>query len=351
MGRSVGKTVVGLDIEPGYVAAVETRAGHVAVERAATAPLAPGVVRDGEVVDVETLAEVLRTMFAEHKLSQAGPARRRQPADRHAHARPSAAHATPRRSPRPSASRPRTTSRCRSSRRCSSTSRSASSRPPTGPRTRVVLVAARRDMIERLLEATPQGGPAPARDRPLGVRDDPRAAPRRRQRRRRSTSASAGMTNLAVAAGTDCVFTRVVAHGTESIAGELAERRGLTLEHAHGWLKHVGLLTAVERRRRRAPRSWSRRATCSPRACAGSPTRSATRSTSTACRRAPPGRARGAHRAGRRDPRVRRPARRGARDAARARRRHRGRAGGLGGRRRRPARRRRRPGQSSEVAA
>ncbi len=25
------------------------------------------------------------------------------------------------------------------------------------------------------------------------------------------------------------------------MAAELAERRGLTLEHAHGWLKHVGL--------------------------------------------------------------------------------------------------------------
>jgi type IV pilus assembly protein PilM len=54
------------------------------------------------------------------------------------------------------------------------------------------------------------------------------------------------MTNLAVAEGTTCAFTRVVALGLESIAGELAERRYLTLEHAHGWLKHVGVLSAVE---------------------------------------------------------------------------------------------------------
>ena len=60
MGYSAGKQIVGLDIEPGYVAAVETRPGQVAVERAAAASLAPGVVRDGEVVDVETLASVLR---------------------------------------------------------------------------------------------------------------------------------------------------------------------------------------------------------------------------------------------------------------------------------------------------
>jgi type IV pilus assembly protein PilM len=55
-----------------------------------------------------------------------------------------------------------------------------------------------------------------------------------------------GVSNLAVAVGPTCVFTRVVALGTESVAGELAERRGLTLEHAHAWLKHVGVLEPVE---------------------------------------------------------------------------------------------------------
>jgi type IV pilus assembly protein PilM len=30
------------------------------------------------------------------------------------------------------------------------------------------------------------------------------------------------------------------------MAGELAERRGLTLEHARGWLRHVGLLTPLD---------------------------------------------------------------------------------------------------------
>ena len=59
MGYSKGKSIVGLDIEPGYVAAVETRPGQVKVERAATGPLPAGIVRDGEVVDVETLAASL----------------------------------------------------------------------------------------------------------------------------------------------------------------------------------------------------------------------------------------------------------------------------------------------------
>jgi len=67
IGSSLSRSVVGLDIQPGYVAAVETRSGQVAVERSATAPLAPGVVRDGEVVDVDTLAAVLKELFAQNK--------------------------------------------------------------------------------------------------------------------------------------------------------------------------------------------------------------------------------------------------------------------------------------------
>jgi type IV pilus assembly protein PilM len=55
-----------------------------------------------------------------------------------------------------------------------------------------------------------------------------------------------GMTNLAVAEGTTCLFTRVVGGGLEAIAVELAERKALTLEHARGWLAHVGLVTPLE---------------------------------------------------------------------------------------------------------
>ena len=43
-----------------------------------------------------------------------------------------------------------------------------------------------------------------------------------------------------------CIFTRTIAHGAESIATELAERRGLTLEHAHQWLRHVGVLEPLD---------------------------------------------------------------------------------------------------------
>jgi type IV pilus assembly protein PilM len=55
-----------------------------------------------------------------------------------------------------------------------------------------------------------------------------------------------GLTNLAVHDGTACRFTRVSPGGLEGIAADLAERRGLTLEHSRQWLSHVGLEVPVE---------------------------------------------------------------------------------------------------------
>jgi len=47
--------------------------------------------------------------------------------------------------------------------------------------------------------------------------------------------------NLAVAQGSSCLFTRVSAFGLEGIAQRLAERRGLSVDHAREWLVHVGI--------------------------------------------------------------------------------------------------------------
>jgi type IV pilus assembly protein PilM len=115
-----------------------------------------------------------------------------------------------------------------------------------GQRTRVVLVAARRDMIERMLDATRRAGL-----RAHGIDLSAFAMIRALHDDDRDGATTlyisvGGVTNLAVATDRTCVFTRVVAHGTEAIAGELAERRGLTLEHAHGWLRHVGLLLPLD---------------------------------------------------------------------------------------------------------
>jgi type IV pilus assembly protein PilM len=100
-------------------------------------------------------------------------------------------------------------------------------------------------MIQRLLDAVTRAGL-----RPQGI-DLSAFALIRALHRPDATGTTVyvnvgGITNLAIATGTTCVFTRVIAFGTESIAGELAERRGLTVEHAHGWLKHVGMNELVE---------------------------------------------------------------------------------------------------------
>jgi Tfp pilus assembly PilM family ATPase len=56
-----------------------------------------------------------------------------------------------------------------------------------------------------------------------------------------------GLTNLAIAVGRTCFFNRVLQNGLESMAATLAERRGLTLDHAREWLRHVGLERDLDR--------------------------------------------------------------------------------------------------------
>ena len=243
MGR-LNKTVVGLDIEPGYVTAVQTTAGRVAVERAAYAPLAPGVVRDGEVVDVDTLAEVLRKLFDEHKLGKrvrVGVANQRivmRTIDLPPLTDPKQIDAAVRFQSQEHIPMPLDQAVLEHH-------ALGIVETPDGPRTRVVLVAARRDMVDRVLDATTRAGL-----RPYGV-DLSAFAMIRALYRPDATGTTVyvnvgGITNLAIANGPTCVFTRVIPYGIESVAGELAERRGLTLEHAHGWLRHVGLLAAVD---------------------------------------------------------------------------------------------------------
>jgi type IV pilus assembly protein PilM len=243
MSRS-NKTVVGLDIEPGYVTAVETSGGRVAVDRAAYAPLAPGVVRDGEVVDVDTLAEVLRKLFDEHKLGRrvrVGVANQRivmRTIDLPPLTDPKQIEAAVRFQAQDHIPMPLDQAVLEHH-------ALGTVDTPDGPRTRVVLVAARRDMVDRVLDATTRAGL-----RPYGV--DLSAFAMIRALYRPDAKGTTvyvnvgGITNLAIANGTTCVFTRVIPYGIESVAGELAERRGLTLEHAHGWLRHVGLLAAVD---------------------------------------------------------------------------------------------------------
>ncbi|MDQ6816416.1 MAG: pilus assembly protein PilM [Actinomycetota bacterium] len=239
-----GKRVVGLDIQPGYVAAVEGHPGQAAVHRAATAVLAPEVVRDGEVIDADTLAVVLREMFAQHKL---GPRVRLGVANHRIVMR------TLDLPPLSGAKEIASAVRFQAQDQIPMPLDEAVIEHHTlgtvetseGRRTRVVLVAARRDMVDKLVGAIRKAGL-----RPQGIDLSAFAMIRALYTPGNEVPtlyvSVGGVTNLAVAVGRTCVFTRVAAHGTEGIAGELGDRRGLTLEHARAWLKHVGLTAPTE---------------------------------------------------------------------------------------------------------
>jgi Tfp pilus assembly PilM family ATPase len=67
--KSKTRSVVGLDIEPGFVAAAEfSQNGKPVLVRAATTSLGPGLFHEGEVVDVDALADRLRAFFRENDL-------------------------------------------------------------------------------------------------------------------------------------------------------------------------------------------------------------------------------------------------------------------------------------------
>jgi type IV pilus assembly protein PilM len=119
---------------------------------------------------------------------------------------------------------------------------------PEGPRQRVVIVAARRESIMRLLSAARNAGL-----RPEGIDLSAFAMIRALG----NTAADAGdapvlyinlggLTNLAVGEGRNCTFTRVSSASIGDVIAQLAERRELTLDHARQWLHHVGLITPAE---------------------------------------------------------------------------------------------------------
>jgi type IV pilus assembly protein PilM len=242
-------TIVGLEIEPSAVhAAAVTVNGHVAVKAAAVAPLETGVVRDGEVNDVDALAQALRTLYRENKgldkKVRIGIANQKivvrvlelPPLEDRKELEAAVRFQAQDQIPMPLDS-------------------AVLDFQPLdivdsehGPRQRVLIVAARRDMVDRVMAAAKGAGL-----KPEGIDLSAFAMIRALHRAEAATEAPepvlylsvGGLTNLAVAEGTTCLFTRVVGGGLEAIAVELAERKALTLEHARGWLRHVGLVVPL----------------------------------------------------------------------------------------------------------
>src|SRR6185437_12272365 len=119
---------------------------------------------------------------------------------------------------------------------------------PEGPRQRIVLVAAQRDMVESLLAAVRGAGLTAA-----GIDLSAFALIRSLHRHEEDSSGRVlylnvdGLTNLAIAEGTICHFTRVIGGGLESMAAEIAERRGIPVTEARALLYAIDLTApAVE---------------------------------------------------------------------------------------------------------
>jgi type IV pilus assembly protein PilM len=242
LGRRTGANVVGLDIQPGFVAAVQARVnGSIQAERAAALPLAGDTVRDGEVADDAALSEVLRELFRTSGLSKrvrVGVANQRTVLR--------------------TIELPPVTDRKELDAAVKFQAQDQVPMPlnnavldfhplgiidtPAGPRQRVVLVAAQRDMIERLLDAVRHAGLTPegidlsafALIRSLYQPDPDQTA-------RVLYLNVDGLTNLAIAEGSVCRFTRVVGSGLEGLASELAVRRGIPLAEARTLLAGADL--------------------------------------------------------------------------------------------------------------
>ncbi len=242
LGRRGGADVVGLDIQPGHVAAVQAHVnGAITVKQAAGAPLPADIVREGEVLDEGVLAETLRELFKDGDLDRRvrlGVANQRTvlrtldlpPVDDRKEIEAAVRFQAQEQVPMPL------------SNAVLDFHALGIVETPEGPRQRVVLVAAQRDMIQRLLAAVRDAGL-----RPEGIdlsafalirslyRPDPEHAGRVLYLN------VDGLTNMAIAEGTLCRFTRVVGGGIEAMASQLAERRSIPLVEARTLLAAVDL--------------------------------------------------------------------------------------------------------------
>jgi type IV pilus assembly protein PilM len=246
LGRRSGEDLVGLDIQPGFVAAVQARVnGSIVAEHAAGLALPADAMRDGEVVDDDALAEALRELFGKSRLGKSvrvGVANQRTVLR--------------------TLELPPVTDRKELAAAVNFQAQDQVPMPlnnavmdfhplgvvdtPAGPRQRVVLVAAQRDMIERLVGAVRRAGLTVE-----GVDLSAFALIRSLYRSEEDQTGRVlylnvdGLTNLAIAEGTVCRFTRVVGSGFEGMASELAERRSIALTEARALLAGVDLTAAA----------------------------------------------------------------------------------------------------------
>ena len=254
IGKQKKGTVVGLDIEAGSIAATEVQAnGSAQLTASAISPLAVGAFHEGEVLDGDALAEALKSLFAEHKLSKRvrlGIGNQRvvvrtlrlpaieDPKELDAAVRFQAQEQIP--MPLDQAVLEH------------QVVGGVSGEDGTKPQIDVVVVAARRDMVSSFLGPIRKAGLEPVGVdlsafgmlRALAGVDGSDGADAEQGERPAAAvlyCSIGDVTNLAVARGRACIFTRVSHAGLEAIAAQLAASRELSPEHAVQWLPHVGL--------------------------------------------------------------------------------------------------------------
>lgn len=245
--------ITGLDIEAGSLAATEIRTnGAVRIAGSAIAPLSAGVFHEGEVVDAAALAASLKALFGEHKLSkrvrlgignqQVLVRTLRLPAIED----PKELEAAVRFQAQEQIPMPLDQAVLEHQ-----VVGGVPAEEGVMPQLDVVVVAVRRETINSFLEPLRRAGLEPvgidlsafAMIRALA---DQAASPDAVEAGGRPTDATlycnvGDVTNLAVARGRACLFTRVSTAGIEPICERLIATRGLSAEHAGQWLHYVGL--------------------------------------------------------------------------------------------------------------
>ena len=251
--------IAGLDIEAGSIAATEVEGtnGSTRVTASAIQAIEPGVFHEGEVLDPDGLVAGLKQLFSEHKLSKRvrlGVGNQNvivrtlrlpaieDPAELDAAVRFQAQEQIP--MPLEQAVLEH------------QVVGGVPAEEGAAPQVDVVAVAARREMVSSFVEPLRRAGLEPvgvdlsafAMIRALADAGMAGAALEPGQRPSEAVLyCNVGdVTNLAVARGRSCLFTRVSHAGLESISERLASTRGLSPEHAAQWLAYVGLERPVE---------------------------------------------------------------------------------------------------------
>ncbi len=222
--RSSQPSVVGLELDASHIAAAEVSIdGSLTLTRGAVAELRPGIVRDGEVVDPIALAEALKALFAEHEL----PKRVRLGI---AHQRivvrtldlpnviedPKALAAAVRQAAPDHIPMPMDEAIL------DFQPLGVVAGPSGNLRSRVVVVAVRKEMVERAAAAV-QGAGLEIEGIDLSAFGMVRALASEHEGALLYVNV-AGLTNVAVADASGCLFTRAAAGGTEAIAQSLADQ-------------------------------------------------------------------------------------------------------------------------------